>query len=148
MSNEPADTALLNALKQQPVLLFDGECGFCNKTVRFFLRHEKKTKDMRFAPLESDIGKALRAHFNISPETDSIILIRDHSAHIKSRAAILLSGYMRGGWGIARVLLLVPRVIRDAVYDFIARRRKKLAGRVESCAMLSREDQTRFLTFQ
>ena len=132
-------------LSKQPILLFDGECGFCNKTIQFFLRHENSKKRMHFAPLESGEGAALRKYFEIDPKIDSIILIRDRSAFIKSCAALRLTQYMKGLWPLVSVFVIIPPFLRNIVYDFIARRRQKISGRVESCALLKNEDQKRFL---
>lgn len=135
------------ALEKQPILLFDGECGFCNKTIQFFLRHEKKKKAMHFAPLESELGNALRDYFEIDPKIDSIILIKEHSAYIKSCAALRLAPFMKGIWQLGIAFVIIPPFLRNMVYDFIARRRKKIFGRVESCALLKAEDKKRFLAF-
>ena len=132
-------------LKSQPILLFDGECGFCNRTVQFFLRHERPSRRMHFAPLESEAGKALRKYFGIDDKVDSLILIKDHSAYIKSCAALRLAPYMRGAWPLAVIFVVVPPFLRNMVYDYIAKRRMKLFGRVESCALLKQEDRSRFL---
>jgi predicted DCC family thiol-disulfide oxidoreductase YuxK len=81
-------------LKKQPILLFDGECGFCNRTVQFFLARENARQSMRFAPLQSEEGRALRKYFSIDEKIDSLILIKHHSAYIKSCAALRLTRYM------------------------------------------------------
>lgn len=133
-------------LEKQPILLFDGECGFCNKTIQFFLRFENSKKKMHFAPLESETGVALRNYFEIDPKIDSIILIKGHSAYIKSCAALRLTLYMKGLWPLLIVFVIIPPFIRNIVYDFIARRRKKIFGRVESCELLKKEDRSRFLS--
>lgn len=135
---------LQQILAQQPILLFDGECGFCNKSIQFFLRHEKN-KTMHFAPLQSETGIALRKYFEITEDTDSIILIRGHEAYIKSCAALRLTGYMKGLWPAMIVFLAIPPFLRNMAYDFIARRRMKWFGRVENCALLNKEDKARFL---
>lgn len=132
-------------LKHQPILLFDGECGFCNRTVQYFLRNENKRKRMRFAPLQSEPGLLLRKYFEIGDNVDSLILIKGNEAHIKSCAALRLGPYMKGLWPLAIVFVVVPPPIRNLVYDFIAKRRMKLFGRVESCALLKQEDRERFL---
>jgi predicted DCC family thiol-disulfide oxidoreductase YuxK len=133
-----------NYLSKQPILLFDGECGFCNHAVQFFLKHEKNKK-MHFASLQSEAGKTIRNYFEIDEKIDSIILIKDHDAHIKSCAALRLAPFMRGVWPILIVFIVIPPFIRNWVYDFIAKRRMKLFGRVENCALLSKEDKQRFL---
>jgi predicted DCC family thiol-disulfide oxidoreductase YuxK len=134
-------------LAKQPILLFDGECGFCNKSVQFFLAREKKNKKMHFAPLQSEVGIALRKYFEIDDKTDSIILIKNHGAYIKSCAALRLAPYMKGLWPALITLVIIPPFIRNKVYDFIAKRRMKWFGRVDNCALLDKEDRERFLAF-
>jgi predicted DCC family thiol-disulfide oxidoreductase YuxK len=131
-------------LTKQPILLFDGECGFCNKSVQFFLKHERK-KTMHFVPLQSETGMAIRNYFEIDPKIDSIILIRDYSAYIKSCAALRLTLYMKGLWPLMSVFLIIPPFLRNPVYDFIARNRMKIFGKVESCALIPVEDRVRIL---
>ena len=131
-------------LTKQPILLFDGECGFCNKSVQFFLKHEKN-KAMHFAPLQSKVGQELKAYFEIDNKIDSIILIKDYSAYIKSCAGLRLTLYMKGLWPLMTVFLVIPPFLRNMVYDAIAKRRMKIAGRIESCSLISQEDKKRFL---
>lgn len=131
-------------LKYQPLLLFDGECGFCNHAVQFVLKHERNKK-LHFAALQSPEGKALREYFEIDPGIDSMVFIRDHEAHIKSCAALRVTQYMSGLWPLMSVFIIVPPFIRNFVYNIIAKRRMKFFGRVKHCALLENEDQQRFL---
>lgn len=131
-------------LTKQPLLLFDGECGFCNKSVQFFLKHEKN-KTMHFAPLQSKIGEDVRNYFEIDKKIDSVILIKDYSAYIKSCAALRLTLYMKGLWPLMAVFLIIPPFLRNMVYDSVSKRRMKIAGRVESCSLIPVEDKPRFL---
>lgn len=142
---EPQQVDVNALLKLQPILLFDGQCAFCNKSVQFFLRNENKKKSMHFAPLDSEAGKALQAYFKINKKVDSIILIRQHDAYIKSCAALRLTLYMRGIWPLLVSLVVIPPFLRNLVYDFIAKNRQKIAGRLESCELLKTEDRERFL---
>jgi predicted DCC family thiol-disulfide oxidoreductase YuxK len=132
-------------LKKQPILLFDGECGFCNRTVQFFLRRENSRKKIHFAPLQSEPGLRLRKYFEIPDRTDSLVLIRGHNAYIKSCAALRLTQYMKWPWPLMVSFVIIPPFMRNMVYNFIAKRRMKLFGRVESCALLRAEDRNRFL---
>ncbi len=133
-------------LQKQPILLFDGECGFCNKSIQFFLKHEKNKK-MHFAPLQSEVGKQLRTYFEISEKIDSIILIKEHAAFVKSCAALRLTPFMKGAWPLMMVFVIIPPFIRNIVYDSIAKNRKKLFGRTQNCELLPKEDKERFLAF-
>jgi predicted DCC family thiol-disulfide oxidoreductase YuxK len=136
---------LQHLLGKQPILLFDGECGFCNKSVQFILEREKN-KTLHFAPLQSEAGIALRTYFEIEANTDSMILIKEHSAYIKSCAALRLTRYMKGLWPLMMVFIIIPPFLRNLVYDFIAKRRMRWFGRVENCALLKNEDRSRFLS--
>ncbi|MBI2720633.1 MAG: DUF393 domain-containing protein [Bacteroidetes bacterium] len=131
-------------LQKQPLLLFDGECGFCNKSVQFFLKREKK-KTMHFVPLQSASGNCIKKYFEIADRVDSLILIKDHSAYIKSCAALRLTLYMKGAWPVMAVFLIIPPFLRNMVYTFIAKHRMKIFGRVESCALIPLEDRNRIL---
>lgn len=138
-------------LKQQPILLFDGECGFCNRAVLFFLKFENlklhgvPNKKMHFASLQSEQGKALKKFFELSDQLDSLILIKDHSAFVKSCAALRLTMYMRGLWPILVVFVIIPSFIRNIFYDLFAKQRMKFFGRVKNCALLNETDKSRFL---
>jgi predicted DCC family thiol-disulfide oxidoreductase YuxK len=136
-------------LTHQPILLFDGECGFCNRAVQYYLAREaesnQKKKIVHFAALQSEVGQLIREYFEIGKDVDSLILIKDHNAHIKSCAALRLTRYMRGAWPLLMVFILIPPFLRNIVYDFIAKRRMKIFGRVDNCALLKKEDRSRFL---
>lgn len=131
-------------LQKQPLLLFDGECGFCNKSVQFFIKHEKN-KQVNFVPLQSMAAKALQEYFEISDKIDSIIFIRNHEVFVKSCAALRLTKYMKGVYPLMQFFLIVPPFIRNLIYDAIAKRRMKWFGRVENCALLEKEDKERFI---
>ena len=132
------------ALKKQPLLLFDGKCDLCNQAILFFLKHEKN-KELHFISIESELGISIKNYFEINTKTDSMILIKNHDAFIKSCAALRLTKYMKGGWPLLIVLVIIPPFIRNFFYDLIARRRKKWFGELENCALLKNEDRSRFL---
>jgi predicted DCC family thiol-disulfide oxidoreductase YuxK len=138
-------------LKKQPILLFDGDCGFCNKSVLFFLAREsskqwaRPERKMHFATLQSPEGMALKKYFDLDERLDSLILIRDRSAFIKSCAALRLTLYMRGLWPLMAVFVIIPPFMRNVVYHWVAARRMRLFGKVQNCAMLSAVGQSRFL---
>jgi predicted DCC family thiol-disulfide oxidoreductase YuxK len=142
-------------LTKQPILLYDGECVFCNRSLRFFLQNEKqknpssakKINTVHFAPLQSEVGQALRKYFEIEEKVDSLILIKDHAAYIKSCAALRLTVYMKGLWPLLVVFVIIPPFLRNIVYDFIAKRRKMIFGRSDSCRLFSQEENERMLKF-
>ena len=131
-------------LNKQPILLYDGDCGFCNKAILFFLKKEKNNK-MYFASLQSEVGLLLKNHFELDSKIDSMILINDYSAHIKSCAALRLTLYMKGLWPLLIIFVVIPPFIRNYFYDYIAKKRKTLANSVIACEIINEKTKTRFL---
>jgi len=133
-----------------PILLYDGTCGFCNSAVQLVLRWERAGSSLRFARLEGEWGERVRGAHPELVGVDTVIWYqppapgRQAQARIKSDAAIDLLGYLGGLWLVPRVLLaLVPRALRDAGYDFIARRRSRI--RPGFCALPTAGQRARFL---
>ncbi|MEO6392943.1 MAG: DCC1-like thiol-disulfide oxidoreductase family protein [Pyrinomonadaceae bacterium] len=130
------------------VMLYDGVCGFCNKSVQFVLDHDRRGT-MRFAALQSDFGRALIARKPELEKVDSVVLLDSSSGaervYVRSTAALRLSGYLGGFWGLARVAYIIPRPIRDFFYDQFARYRYKFFGKYDSCMLPPAEVRGRFL---
>lgn len=124
--------------KPHPIVLFDGTCAFCDRTVRLLTRLDRK-QFLRYAPLESEAGRSLLERFEVSESIDSIVLIyphgRDNRAQVESNAAIAIARLLGFPWSLAAMLTIIPRPIRDACYRFIARHRYKVFGRVERCSL-------------
>lgn len=130
----------------KPVLLFDGHCNMCSSAVQFIARHEKNTHKLLFASLQSPTGIELLQRYNIDPKkTDSLVLIENGKAYIKSSAALQTTKYLRGLYPLLTIFIAVPPFIRNAVYDYIAKRRYKWFGRSESCMLPDKEMAKRFL---
>lgn len=120
-------------VKELPVLLFDGECAFCNACVRWLLEHERRPR-YYFAPLQSSVAAALLEEHGITlSDLSSLLVIDEGKLYRKSAAALHLLRGAHWHWRIFRVFLLVPRTLRDAVYDFVGARRYRWWGRAKSC---------------
>jgi predicted DCC family thiol-disulfide oxidoreductase YuxK len=127
------------------IVLFDGVCNLCNRAVQFVLKHERKPT-LKFASLQSETGRRLlEKHGLAGKHIDSIVYIKGGKAYVKSSGALRLGSHMKGIFRLQVVLLAVPRFIRDAVYDWIARNRYKWFGRQESCMLPSPELKSRFV---
>jgi predicted DCC family thiol-disulfide oxidoreductase YuxK len=132
-----------------PVLLYDGECGFCNSIVRFVLDHERE-HTLRFAALQSPFAARILADRPDLQGGDSIVWIElDESRSpagilVRSAAALRLSRYLGGGWRLLSAAWIVPRPVRDWVYDVVAARRHRI-GRKENCLVPTKETRQRFL---
>jgi predicted DCC family thiol-disulfide oxidoreductase YuxK len=127
------------------ILLFDGVCNLCSKTVQFIIRKDPKAK-FRFASLQSQSGQLLLTQLGLPPDTfNSLIYIRDKRFYLKSTAVLKVLQELSGGWRLLFCLIILPRFIRDFVYDFIAKRRYFIFGKSETCWIPSQEYLDRFL---
>ena len=130
---------------QQPVILFDGVCNFCNSSVNFIIKRNRK-KDIRFAALQSEAGKRLLNEYRLpAGEMESIVFIENGNAYQRSAAALRICRRLSGAWPLCYGFILVPRFIRDAVYNWIAANRYKWFGVQEQCMIPTPEIRERFL---
>lgn len=127
------------------ILLFDGVCNLCSKTVRFIIKKDPKAK-FRFASVQSQSGQLLLTQLGLPLDTfNSLIYIRDKRFYLKSTAVLKVLKELRGGWRLMYCLILLPQFIRDFVYDFVAKRRYFIFGKSETCWIPSQEYLDRFL---
>lgn len=118
---------------RHPVILFDGVCNLCNASVQFIIRHDKK-QIFRFAALQSAFGQRVIENFNLTDKNiDSVILFENNSVQLKSDAALSIAKQLGGIYSLLYVFIIVPKFIRNSVYDFIARNRYRWFGKQESC---------------
>lgn len=130
------------------VLLYDGDCGFCAGSVQFVLRHEPAAARARlaFAPLQGAFGTRVRQQFPELAGVDSVVWYDPAvpSVRVRSAAALAATAHLGGGWAVlAAIGRLVPRLLRDAIYDQIARRRFEIAA--PACLLPTPEERARFL---
>lgn len=130
------------------VLLYDGDCGFCAGSVQFVLRHEPAAARARlaFAPLQGAFGARVRERFPELATVDSVVWYDPSvpAVRVRSAAALAAMAHLGGMWAaVATLGRLVPRVLRDAIYDQIARRRFEIAA--PACLLPSTEHRARFL---
>jgi predicted DCC family thiol-disulfide oxidoreductase YuxK len=126
------------------IVLFDGVCKFCNGAVNFVISHDHQ-KRFKFAPLESEIGRELRAKYAIDPRVDSLVLIEDGRAYVHSTAGLRIWKGLGGIWSLAYAFIIVPAFIRDFLYRTFAKFRYRLFGRTDECLLPTPEIRERFL---
>lgn len=132
-------------MDQQPIILFDGVCNFCNYWVNFAIRHDKK-KRLLFTPLQGETAKQLLPLHHINPNAlSSVILIDNGKAYTQSSAALRICKHLNGGWKLFYGLMIMPKFIRDFLYNIIARNRYRWFGKKEACMIPSPEIRERFL---
>ena len=128
----------------KPVILFDGVCNLCSGSVQFILKKDKK-KRFLFASLQSEYGQKLLQQFNLPPDNfNSFILYQEGKIFSKSTGALKMFSLLNG-WGWVNVFWIVPKFIRDAVYNLIANNRYKWFGKKEECWLPTPELRARFL---
>lgn len=125
------------------IILFDGECNFCNGSVQFIIKRDSKYR-FKFASIQSEIGQSLLKDHNLPKTMDSMILIENNRCFLKSTAALRISRKMDHMWKALYVLILVPKPFRDVIYDIIAKNRHKISKK-NQCMLPKKEDLERFL---
>lgn len=129
--------------KEEKIVFYDGDCGFCNRSVQFVLENSKD-KEILFAALQSSGANSfLRAMLGKSPDLSTFYYYDGKELHQKSTAAMKLAKTFRFPHSALRLLILVPRFMRDFVYDKIAAKRHRLMKGF--CVLPSEEDRRRFV---
>jgi predicted DCC family thiol-disulfide oxidoreductase YuxK len=134
-----------------PIILYDGVCGLCNRLVQFLLKHDKQGR-LRFAALQSDFAdKVLTRHGIDAKDLDTVQVVENYDQPnervLQKSDAILRAGRELGGfWGASStVARVVPRALRDLVYRFVATNRYRVFGKYDSCMLPDANQRSRFL---
>ena len=124
-----------------PVILFDGVCNLCTGSVQFVIERDRR-KQFRFASLQSAVAEKL---IGSRDQLESMVLVEGGKVYRKSSAALRIVKRLDGLWPLLAALLVIPKFLRDAVYDWIGRRRYRMFGKREACWTPSPELADRFL---
>ncbi|HAY33004.1 MAG TPA: thiol-disulfide oxidoreductase DCC family protein [Ignavibacteria bacterium] len=127
------------------IILFDGVCNLCNSSVNFII--DKDVRNVfKFASLQSETGTKLIKNYNLTAENiDSVILIDNDRAYIKSDAALMIAAELGGVYKILSFMRIIPKFIRDFFYDIIARNRYRWFGKKDVCRIPTPELKSKFL---
>ncbi len=132
-------------MQQQPLILFDGICNFCNNAVNFVIKRDK-TALIQFAPLQSDKATLYLQQFNLPiDQNNTFVFIEATKAYTQSTAVLKVCRHLKGLWPICYVFIIVPKFIRDGVYNWVAKNRYKWFGQREECMLPTPEISKRFL---
>jgi len=128
-----------------PIILFDGVCGLCARSVQFIIRHEKYPI-FRFAAFQSETGRQLCLRHNIDPELPgSLVVMSENEVLLRSDAVIAIANHLGGLWRGFAFLSLAPKSWRDWCYGIIASNRYAWFGRHTECLVPPVGIQHRFL---
>jgi predicted DCC family thiol-disulfide oxidoreductase YuxK len=126
-------------------ILFDGVCNLCNGFVQFVIARDPSAR-FRFAALQSPAAASLLKDAGVTaPLPDSIVLVQDDRVYVRSSAAVRILRGLRFPWPLFYALVVVPRVVRDPVYDYIAAHRYQWFGRRDVCMIPTPDLRRRFL---
>ena len=131
------------------LIFFDGECGFCDKTVQWLLDKDDH-EELYFAPLQGDMAKEVLPQCELPPELDSIVYVRHSTAGVEafiySDAIGEILRVLPKRWSWMRIAWIVPRSIRDSVYRTFAARRIQWFGKVDACRLPDEHQSRRLLS--
>ena len=128
-----------------PVVLFDGVCNLCNSAVLFIIKHDKNNI-FRLASLQSETGQKLLTKFNLPVnELNSFILVENNKVYNRSTGALRVAKKLNGILPLLYSFIIIPKIFRDSIYDWIARNRYKWFGKKEECMIPTPELKARFL---
>lgn len=128
----------------KPIVFFDGVCNLCDKFVQLIIKQDPKKK-IRFTTLQSDIGKQTLAQHNLSTKLKTVIVLHKGQVYTHSDAALETFKILGGKWALLYIFKIIPKFIRNAIYDWIAANRYKWFGKKKSCMMPTPDIKERFL---
>ena len=126
------------------IILYDGVCNLCSASVRFVITGDTKRK-FQFASLQSDFAKNALWGKEIGNSVKTIVLLKGDRIYLRSDAALEISRELNGLWPLLYFLKIIPRFIRDAVYNFISQHRYQWFGKTDACWLPSPDLSSRFV---
>ena len=133
---------------KRPLILFDGVCNLCNSTVQWVIERDKEGR-FDFATLQSDAARRelekIMGEEEIDALPDSIVLLDSDGVHVRSAAALRIMRGLGSRFALLRLAVVLPRPIRDVVYNLIARNRYRWFGRRDTCMTPRPDLAARFL---
>jgi predicted DCC family thiol-disulfide oxidoreductase YuxK len=131
--------------QEEYILLFDGVCNLCNGLVQFMIKRDPKGK-FKFGSLQSEPAQRLLRRLGLPKnEMDSVVLIKGDKYFLKSEAVLLVLKELGGFWSLFYGFTILPRRLRDFIYDGVAKSRYRIFGRRNQCMIPTPDLQSRFL---
>jgi len=131
---------------KQPLVLFDGECTLCSRSVRFLLRHNH-SGNLNFTSLHSESGSEIvKLAGKDFEKAETVLLLQDNMLYSYSSAALKIAAHLDSPWQILGIFNVVPAIIRDTIYRLIAKNRYMWFGREPLCMTDEQEYHKRFLS--
>jgi predicted DCC family thiol-disulfide oxidoreductase YuxK len=131
--------------QQKKIVLFDGVCNLCSNSVQFILKRDKKNQFL-FGSLQGEYGQKMLKKYDLpASEFNSFMLIEGEKLYTKSSGALRMLKHLGGAWSLLYGFMIIPKFIRDGVYNMIAKNRYKWFGKKNECWLPRPEWKSRFL---
>jgi|GEM_PF-168438 len=130
-------------LKSLNLVLFDGECGLCNQSVKFIMKNEKQNADWYFVPQSSPKGQSLLSELLESTPEDTIYIFKNEHLYKRSLAVFEIAKTLRFPYSLIQFGRFLPLFLTDKLYDILARNRSRIIA--NSCSMKHEMDKNRFI---
>ena len=128
------------------IILFDGVCNFCNTAVNFVIKRDK-THTIFFSPLQTIAGQALLNQYSLpANELQSFFFIENGKAYTRSTAALKVCRHLNALWPLCYGFIIIPKFIRDGIYNWVAKNRYKWFGIRQECMIPTPDIKARFLS--
>lgn len=127
------------------VILFDGFCNLCNKTILFLIKHDKNNQ-LYFAAQQTNAGCKIINQYGIQAGTASVIFIKNGAVYVKSDAVIEIAKLLTGWPRILIAGKIIPLNMRNWIYNLIAKYRYKVFGKKNECAIPAKEHMHKFIS--
>jgi len=134
------DACWFKTQKKERIVIFDGVCGFCNKSIDLLIKIDDE-KLFKYTSLQGEYVNKL----DISKDLDSIVFYEDEKIYYKSTAVLKILRSLGGVGILANIFFIIPRFVRDFIYDVIAKYRYNIFGKMETCRMPKVGEQELFL---
>ena len=132
-------------MEKESILLFDGHCSLCNAAVDFVLKRNTKKK-LLLASIQGPAGQRVLKMYQLPPSyLDTLVLVEQGKVYLGSTAALRVARLLRGGWPLFYALIIIPKGLRDRIYQWIGKNRYKWFGRRASCRMPTASERAHFL---
>lgn len=134
-----------NIPKDKPILLFDGVCNLCNGFVQFIIKNDPNAK-FRFAALQSEVGQQLLQEAKMSMnDLNTVVFYDEEKFYTHSDVGLRVARHLGGWWTSFLIFKIIPKSLRDGIYNWIAKNRYRWFGKRESCIIPTAELKARFL---
>jgi len=132
-------------MHKESILLFDGHCSLCNAAVDFVLKRDTRKK-LLLASIQGPAGQAILKKYQLpSSYLDTLVVVEQGKVYLGSTAALRVARLLGGGWPLLYGLIILPKGIRDRVYQWISEHRYQWFGRRNTCRIPTASERTHFL---